>query len=147
MAATTPGEDAPRTAGPAPGDETLALGEAARRLLDEGGEAARAATETALALRALAAAELDLARAAIPRALLLGALSAVAALSTLLALLALLALLLQRAGLDWPWALLAATLAGLAATLLLAWRARSTLRLAGFAATRRQLSRLGGDEA
>lgn len=147
MATATPEHGEPTADDDARDPESIALGEAARRLFDEGGDAARAAGDTALALKALAAAELDLARAALPRALLLAALALLALLAACLYALAVLALALQRAGLDWPWALLAATLAGLAAAALLAWRARAAFRLGRFEATRRQLQRLSGDDA
>lgn len=121
------------------------LGAATRRLLDQGGETARAAAETAVALSSLAEAELALARAAAPRALLLGLLAFGLALVAALYLLALMVALLHRTGLDWPLALAAATLLAVAAAALLAWRAKRAWGLARFAATRRQFARMLSD--
>jgi len=125
--------------------ETPDLGTATRRLLDQGGETARAAAETAVALSALAEAELALARAAAPRALLLGLAAFGLALVAALYLLALTVALLHRIGLDWPLALAAATALAVGGAALLAWRAKRVWGLARFSATRRQFARLLSD--
>jgi len=121
------------------------LGSAARRLLDQGGEAARAAADTAVALSELAEAELALARAAAPRALLLALAAFGLTVVSVLYLLALLVALLHRIGLDWPAALAAATALALLGAGLLAWRAKRAWNMTRFVATRRQFARLLGD--
>ncbi len=123
------------------------LASAARRLLEQGGETARAAADTASALSDLAEAELALARAAAPRAALLGIAAFGLAVVAALYALALLVALLHRSGLDWPMALLVATSLALLGALVLIWRARRIWQLTRFSATRRQFARLLGDQA
>lgn len=141
--------DAPADGQREPDSESAAqadLASQARRLLEQGGETARDAADTATALSALAEAELALARAAAPRAVILGiaafGLGVVAALYAL----ALLVALLHRSGLDWPMALLVATSIALLGSVVLAWLARRTWRLTRFSATRRQFAQLLGDQ-
>lgn len=137
------GDNTPRNAPP---PESPDLATAARRLYERGGETARAAADTATALSALAEAELALARAAVPRALLLAVaafgLTVVGALYAL----ALGVAVLHRLGLDWPAALAVATGIALLGAGLLAWQARRVWRLTRFEATRRQFARLMGEE-
>jgi uncharacterized membrane protein YqjE len=121
------------------------IGEA-RRLLEQGGETARAASETASALSELAEAEFALARAALPRALLLASAAFGLAVVAALYALALLVAILHHAGLSWPMALLAATCLAVIGCALLAWQARRTWRLTRFSATRRQFTRLLGEK-
>ncbi len=130
----------PDAAAAAPG-----LDHAARRILEQGGETARLAADTAIALSGLAEAELALARAAAPRALLLALLAFALALAAALCGLALAVALLHRLGLDLASALAVVTAAALLAGLLLAWRAVQVWRLTRFSATRRQFARLLGD--
>lgn len=121
------------------------LSSAARRLLEQGGETARAAADTAAALSALTEAELALARVAAPRAVLLGIAAFGLAVAATFYLLALMVALLHHVGLDWPMALAAATLIAFLGALLLAWRAKRVWSLTKFVATRRQFSRLLSD--
>lgn len=140
----SPEADAQREPDPAAAQQPDLTSEA-RRLLEQGGETARAAADTASALSALAEAELALARAAAPRALLLGVAAFGMTVTAMLYALAPLVALLHRSGLDWPMALGVATLLALLGSIVLAWLARRTWRLTRFSATRRQFAQLLGD--
>jgi uncharacterized membrane protein YqjE len=122
--------------------EQLGLIEAARRLIEEGGDAARSGVATAAALKTLAQAEFALARAALTRAALLLALALVAGLVGLAYALATLTALLASAGLGWSAALAVSTALALLTAGLLAWRGLAASQHARFERTRRQLTRL-----
>lgn len=115
---------------------------AARRLVDEGEEAARSAGSTASALTSLAKAEFALARAAIVRSLVLGVAAVIAGFAGLLYLLATLTAVLAAAGLGWPAALGISTGLVLVVAGLLAWRALRLLRMARFEHLRREFARI-----
>jgi uncharacterized membrane protein YqjE len=121
--------------------------ESARRLLDEGGDAARSALETARALKTLAGAELALAKAAVVRAAVLAVGATLFALIGVFFVFATLSALLVALGLGWAAALGISTLLLLAGAGLLAWRAVALTRLARFDATRRQLALLREHQA
>lgn len=129
---------------PLPAEE-LGLIEAARRLIDEGGDVAKSGIATAGALKTLAQAEFALARAALSRAALMLALAMVAGLVGLAYALATLTALMVSAGLGWSAALALSTAIALIATALLAWRGLAASRHARFEGTRRQLTRLRRD--
>lgn len=146
-----PDQDAPRSERPAavqdplPAEE-LGLIEAARRLIDEGGDVARSGIATAGALKTLAQAEFALARAALTRAALMLALALVAGLVGLAYALATLTALMVAAGLGWSAALAVSTGLALLGAALLAWGGLAASKHARFERTRRQLTRLRRDQ-
>jgi uncharacterized membrane protein YqjE len=142
-----PVEPVPRPPDPAPAPAAAPGGEpgivdTAKRMLDEGGDAAHTAMDTARALKTLAATELALAKVAIVRSAVMFGGAAVAALVSLFFVFATLSAVLVALGLSWWAALGISTLLLLATAGLLAWRGMSLVKLARFDATRRQLARI-----
>jgi len=131
----------PDSSGPPP----AGVMDAARRLIDEGGDAAHSARATAQALKTLAQAEWALAKAAIVRGALLGAFALIGALLGTGFLLATLAATLVALGLGWPAALAISTGLVLLTSGLLGWRAARTLQLARFDTLRHAFDRLRED--
>jgi uncharacterized membrane protein YqjE len=134
-----PPEVAPAPA--APGGEPGVV-DTAKRMLDEGGDAAHSAMDTVRALKTLAAAELALAKAAIARSAVMFVGAAIVGLISLIFVFATLSAVLVALGLSWWAALGISTLLLLATAGVLAWRGMALAKLARFDATRRQLARL-----
>ncbi len=103
------------------------------------GQVCHATKESAVAVKRLAASELELAGAAMMRAALLATLATACAASAAIMLMILLVALLIWAGLTWPAAAGVATVISLVSAWFFATRARSMLRHCGMSATRRQL--------
>jgi len=118
------------------------LGEALHALGDQSRQGVRAALATGRALRALLAADLALARAALGRSLVFAVAAAALAISTWLLLMAALVAGLRALGLSWAAALLLAALTGAIGAIVFGLAARRSLDDAGLQASRRQLARL-----
>lgn len=116
--------------------------DAARRLIDEGGDAAHSGLAMLRALKDLAGAELALAKQALVRAAVMAIGAALTALVAVIYVFATLSAWLASLGLGLPLALAISTVLLLALVGLLAWRAVALTRLARFDGTRRQLARL-----
>lgn len=128
--------------GAATGAGAAGLGETLHALGDQSRQGVRAALATGQALRALLAADLALARAALGRSLVFAVVATALAISTWLLLMAALVAGLRALGLSWTVALLLAALIGAIGAVVsgaVAWRC---LDDAGLQASRRQLARL-----
>jgi hypothetical protein len=127
---------------PAQAEAEAGIVDAARLLLREGNAAAQSTLATLQALKALAGAELALARTAISRALLLAIGAGLTALVAVFYLFATLSALLVTLGLGWAAALGISTLLLVLIAGGLSWRALTLSKMARFDGTRRQLTRL-----
>jgi uncharacterized membrane protein YqjE len=116
--------------------------DSAKRMLDEGGDAAHSAMDTARALKTLAAAELSLAKAAVVRSAIMFGGAAIVALISVFFVFATLSAVLVALGLSWWASLGISTVLLLATAGLLAWRGMALIKLTRFDATRRQWARL-----
>jgi uncharacterized membrane protein YqjE len=141
-----PVEPAPRPPDASPAPELPGgqpgIVDTAKRMLDEGGDAAHSAMDTARALKTLAAAELALAKAAIVRSVVMFGAAAITALISVFFVFATLSAVLVALGLSWWAALGISTVLLLVTAGFLAWRGMALVKLARFDATRRQLARL-----
>ena len=128
--------------GAATGAGAAGLGDTLHALGDQSKQSVRAALATGQALRALLAADLALARAALGRTLVFAVAASALAISTWLLLMAALVAGLRALGLPRAAALLLAALLGAVGAVVFGLAARRSLDDAGLQASRRQLARL-----
>lgn len=121
---------------------TPGLGEALHALGDQSRQSLPDALATGQALRALLAADLALARAAVGRALVFAATAAALGISAWMLLLAAVVAGLRAFGVAWGIALLVVAAIGAVGAVLCGLAVRRSLAHAGLDATRRQLARL-----
>ncbi len=135
-------EPIPPEAAAGPQPETPDLGATLSALGDESRASVRAALAAGQALRALVAADLALARAALWRALIFAGVAAALGAAAWLLLLAAGVAGLRALGVPWAAALLIAAAVGAAGAIVSTFVARRCLGQSGLEATRRQLARL-----